>query len=78
MILGLIGESFDPHDEITGARIVLKQRKDQIFVRFEVWLKSRNMDKADAIKVKFLEILREICGSSVVAKDVAYKKHSST
>jgi len=79
LLLGMIGETIDPEDEITGARIVHKFRKDPGHFRFEVWLRSRNRDIADKIRTGLLDCLNKgRLPTKLQPKDFIYKEHSAT
>jgi translation initiation factor 4E len=77
LILGLIGETIDPDDEVTGARVIHKNRKDTDLFRFEIWLRSRDLAKADQIREAVLECMNSGSTSQKLnSRDWAYKKHS--
>ena len=42
LVLGMIGETIDKGDEITGARVVDKSKRDVIY-RMELWFRKKDM-----------------------------------
>lgn len=78
-MLGLIGETIDPADEVTGARIVHKVRQEAGNFRFEVWLRSRDLEVADKIRTGVMTCLN--AGDTplkLTAQDFTYKEHMSS
>ncbi|ETV95132.1 hypothetical protein H310_11401 [Aphanomyces invadans] len=78
LVLGMIGETIDPDAEITGARIIHKNKKDTHSYRFELWLRSRDLELADEVRKGMLECLNtDKKGSPITRSDCVYKPHSS-
>lgn len=55
MVLGLVGESIDPNDEITGVRIVDKSKGDRVLYRIELWFRSQDHDVLNVLKRRLAE-----------------------
>lgn len=49
LVLGMIGESIDPADEICGARVVDKSTGQRQMYRLELWFRSKDQGKADEL-----------------------------
>ncbi|KAG9409187.1 hypothetical protein AC1031_019451 [Aphanomyces cochlioides] len=76
LVLGMIGETIDPDNEITGARIIHKNKKDTHAYRFELWLRSRDRNLADEIRAEMLTCLNtDNAGTKITRTDCAYKDH---
>mmetsp|Transcript_9263 Transcript_9263/g.10569 ORF Transcript_9263/g.10569 Transcript_9263/m.10569 type:complete len:141 (+) Transcript_9263:516-938(+) len=50
MLLGCIGETIDPADEITGIRVVDKSKGDRTLYRLELWFRSQDDDILQILK----------------------------
>lgn len=59
LVFGLIGETIDEGDEICGCRIVNKTTNSKLSIKIELWLKSRNTEIADRIKVRMLDAITD-------------------
>lgn len=57
MVLGMIGETMDPGDEITGARVVDKSNGKRVLYRLELWFRKKDMGTADKLKDKLIACL---------------------
>ncbi|OQR98512.1 hypothetical protein ACHHYP_08439 [Achlya hypogyna] len=76
VVLGMIGETIDPTNEITGARVVHKNKKDTHTYRFELWLRSRDRNLADEIRKNMVACMNQDGSSQkVVVSDCSYKEH---
>jgi hypothetical protein len=63
LVLGMIGETIDKGNEITGARIVDKS-KQQIIYRMELWFRRKDMTIANELKDKMQECLADTGGGA--------------
>ena len=63
MVLGMIGEIIDKGDEITGARVVDKSKRDIIY-RMELWFRKKDLTIANELKEKMQEALSADSGGS--------------
>ncbi|RHY22537.1 hypothetical protein DYB25_005138, partial [Aphanomyces astaci] len=78
LVLGMIGETIDPDNEITGARIIHKNKKDQHSYRFELWLRSRDINLADVIRNDMLDCLNtDNKGKAITRADCVHKTHNA-
>ena len=77
LLLGLIGETIDPEDEITGARIVHSVHHEPGNFRFEVWLRSRDLEVADKVRSGVMTCLNDV-PLKLTARDFTFKKHMSS
>ena len=59
LLLALIGETLDPSDLITGARVVDKGGKNTVMHRLEVWLKTNDQEKVQGVRERLDEALAE-------------------
>ncbi|KDO18051.1 hypothetical protein SPRG_16575 [Saprolegnia parasitica CBS 223.65] len=77
LVLGMIGETIDPTNEVTGARVVHKNKKDSHSYRFELWLRSRDRNLADEIRKNMVACLNQegVNPTKVVISDCSYKEH---
>ncbi|OQS06904.1 hypothetical protein THRCLA_01068 [Thraustotheca clavata] len=76
LVLGMLGETIDPANEITGARIVHKNKKDSHSYRFELWLRSRDRNLADEIRNNMIACMNDGAqAQKLVKSDAAYKEH---
>lgn len=74
LVLGIIGETIDDGDEICGCRIVNKTTS-KLTMKIEVWLRSRNTDMVDKLKVRLLDAISEPGLPSRGLPDFVYKIH---
>ena len=73
LLLGIIGETVDPTDVITGIRIVDKSTKGKVMYRFEVWFEC-NIDNDPSL----VESIKEnICQTLNASIKLEYRPHSS-
>ena len=49
IVLGMIGETIDPADEICGARVVDKSTGSRQMYRLELWFKGKDETKANEL-----------------------------
>ncbi|KAF0698036.1 Aste57867_11317 [Aphanomyces stellatus] len=76
LVLGMIGETIDPDTEVTGARIIHKNKKDTHSYRFELWLRSRDRNLADEIRAELLTCMNtDNAGTKITRTDCTYKEH---
>ena len=79
LVLGSIGETMDEGDEICGCRIVNKTT-GKLSIKIEVWLRTRNVEIVDRIKVRMLDAITDGESSKPNARgipDFQYKSHGS-
>jgi hypothetical protein len=76
LVLGLIGETIDDGDEICGCRIVNKTT-NKLSMKIEVWLKNRNTEAADKLKVRLLDAISEPGLPPRSLPDFGYKPHGN-
>lgn len=76
LVLGIIGETIDDGDEICGCRIVNKTT-GKLSMKVEVWLRSRNNDMVDKLKVRLLDAISEPGLPSRGLPDFMYKVHGN-
>jgi len=77
LIMGVIGEVMDAHDNINGCRVVDKSRGYPMF-KLEIWLKTRDPAFTEPIKEKLLEVMTD--GQPAVQKahpKFDWKDHSA-
>nr|CCA20959.1 conserved hypothetical protein [Albugo laibachii Nc14] len=79
-VLGAIGEQLDEGDEITGVRVIHKNKKDKKdmvnFYRFEIWLRSQDRTKANQVLNRFLKLVNgTLDGDQWTTHDCQYKNH---
>ncbi|TMW56019.1 hypothetical protein Poli38472_008667 [Pythium oligandrum] len=80
LVLGAIGELFDPANEITGVRVIHKNKKDKKEpgnnYRFEIWLRSTDRSVADEIRGRVLDVMNpQNPGPAWVAREFVHKNH---
>mmetsp|Transcript_2995 Transcript_2995/g.4549 ORF Transcript_2995/g.4549 Transcript_2995/m.4549 type:complete len:186 (-) Transcript_2995:134-691(-) len=56
LVLGLIAETIDEGDEICGCRVTYKTKSN---IKLEVWLRTKNTEIVDRIKVRMLDALTD-------------------
>ena len=49
LVLGMIGETIDPNDDICGARVVDKSTAQRNMYRLELWFKKKDQGIADEL-----------------------------
>ena len=79
LVLGSIGEIIDEGDEICGCRIANKTTA-KLSIKIEVWLRTRNVEIVDRIKVRMLDAITDGESSKPNARgipDFLYKPHGS-
>jgi hypothetical protein len=79
LVLGTIGETIDEGDEICGCRIVNKT-SGKLSIKIEVWLRTRNIEIVDRIKVRMLDAITDGESSKSNPRgipDFQYKAHGS-
>ncbi|GAB9468589.1 Eukaryotic translation initiation factor 4e [Globisporangium polare] len=58
LVLGAIGETIDPGNEVTGVRVIHKNKRDKKEsgnnYRFEIWLRTPDRSRADEIRALVL------------------------
>jgi hypothetical protein len=64
LVLGMIGETIDKGNEITGCRVVDKS-KQQIIYRMELWFRRSDMTIANELKEKMQECLADSGGGAM-------------
>lgn len=57
LVLGMIGETIDPADEICGARVVDKSTGTRQMYRLELWFKRKEQSVADDLLIRMNGIL---------------------
>lgn len=67
LLLGLIGETIDPADEICGMRVVDKSKASPLY-RLEVWFRDQDLEKREVLR----ENIKNCIGSDCM-KD--YREH---
>ena len=78
LVMGLIGETVDEGDDITGARVVDKSRGRNMVFRLELWYRDSSAEKAQSnekLKNKLLEALNNGLENSP-ASHLAFEKIS--
>lgn len=55
----MIGETIDEGDEICGCRIVNKSANNKLSIKIELWLKGRDTEIADRIKIRMLDAITD-------------------
>ncbi|DAZ97367.1 TPA: hypothetical protein N0F65_003390 [Lagenidium giganteum] len=80
LVLGAIGEILDPGNEITGVRVIHKNKKDKKEpgnnYRFEIWLRSQDRAVADEIRGRVIDCVNNNTkGAKWVMRDFVYKNH---
>ncbi len=80
LVLGAIGETVDPGNEITGIRVIHKNKKDKKEpgnnYRFEIWLRSIDRTAADEIRTNVLESMNTgNSGPAWAPREFGYKTH---
>mmetsp|Transcript_20932 Transcript_20932/g.29995 ORF Transcript_20932/g.29995 Transcript_20932/m.29995 type:complete len:188 (-) Transcript_20932:81-644(-) len=56
VVLALIGETIDVGDEICGCRVVDSCKKGKALYKIEIWLRSKDQAKCNAIKEKMIRV----------------------
>mmetsp|Transcript_21182 Transcript_21182/g.60276 ORF Transcript_21182/g.60276 Transcript_21182/m.60276 type:complete len:213 (-) Transcript_21182:193-831(-) len=69
LLLGLIGETIDPANEVCGARIVDKSRGARATYRIEMWFRGREKETLDILRSKLA-----VCLGSNILKE--YMEHN--
>lgn len=59
ILLGLIGETIDPSDEVCGCRVVDKSTRGKIYFKLEVWVRSQDTQATTQVKENLLHRLGE-------------------
>ncbi|GLD94175.1 hypothetical protein PINS_up002786 [Pythium insidiosum] len=80
LVLGSIGEIFDPANEITGIRIIHKNSKRDKDAgnnyRFEIWLRSTDRAIADEIRGRIIDAMNlDRPGPKWEPREFVYKEH---
>ena len=75
LVLGMIGETIDKGNEITGARIVDKS-KQQIIYRMELWFRRKDMTVANELKERMQECLADGGGAMRSVPQFNFRDHS--
>ena len=57
LVLGMIGETIDPADEICGARVVDKSTGQRQMYRLELWFKRKDQGVADDLLARMQTVL---------------------
>jgi hypothetical protein len=57
LVLGMIGETIDPADEICGARVVDKSTGSRQMYRLELWFKRKDQATADELLSRMSAVL---------------------
>ena len=57
LVLGMIGETIDPADEICGARVVDKSTGTRQMYRLELWFKRKDQSMADDLLGRMNNVL---------------------
>ena len=77
LVLGMIGETIDPNDDICGARVVDKSgaRGGNAVFRIELWLKTKDEKISKRLKEKMIEIMTEGKGGRNLSDQFQWKLH---
>jgi translation initiation factor 4E len=74
LLMGIVGETVDPTEVITGVRVVDKSSKGKVLYRFEVWFEC-NAENDPAL----VETIKEnICQALNANIKLEYRSHSNT
>ncbi len=77
LLMGLIGETIDWADEITGMRLVNKSKGERAVYRIEVWFRSQDLNTREKLKERLLDVLNNTeGGEDVSTEDFSYRAHS--
>lgn len=71
LVLGMIGETLDPNDEICGARVVDKSTGQRQMYRLELWFKKKDQGIADELLARMQTCL----GPAVKACKWEFRPH---
>jgi len=75
LLCGLVGETIDIGDEITGARVVDKSKSGKPTYRLEMWFKTRDQAKLEQLKDRLATCLGNNLLKEFMEHNVAMNNH---
>uniref|UniRef100_A0A7S2XVT5 Eukaryotic translation initiation factor 4E n=1 Tax=Fibrocapsa japonica TaxID=94617 RepID=A0A7S2XVT5_9STRA len=74
LLMGIIGETIDWADHISGARVVDKSKGTRAVYKLELWVKSKEMDANETLKSNMLNVIFDGIEQKLMV-DFEWKKH---